>query len=47
MEHLQIPGDHRPAVFAMENVEGLPSTTLKNESIFHRILQDLREPKQL
>ncbi len=44
VEYLQILADHRPAVFIMENVKGLLSATLENEHIFHRILEDLRNP---
>jgi DNA (cytosine-5)-methyltransferase 1 len=43
-EYLQILAEHRPAVFIMENVKGLLSATLDNERIFHRILDDLRDP---
>ncbi len=44
VEYLQILRDHWPAAFVMENVKGLLSATLENERIFHRILQDLRDP---
>ena len=44
VEYLQILADHRPVVFIMENVKGLLSATLENEYIFHRILEDLRNP---
>jgi DNA (cytosine-5)-methyltransferase 1 len=44
VEYLQILADHRPAVFIMENVKGLLSATLKNDRVFHRILEDLRSP---
>lgn len=44
VEYLQILADHRPAVFIMENVKGLLSATLENEHVFHRILEDLRNP---
>jgi DNA (cytosine-5)-methyltransferase 1 len=44
VEYLQILAEHRPAVFVMENVKGLLSATLASERIFHRILDDLREP---
>jgi DNA (cytosine-5)-methyltransferase 1 len=43
-EYLQILAEHRPAVFIMENVKGLLSATLANERLFHRILEDLRDP---
>ena len=44
VEYLQILAEHRPAVFIMENVKGLLSATLANERMFHRILEDLRNP---
>jgi len=44
VEYLQILAEHRPAVFIMENVKGLLSATLDNERVFHRILEDLRNP---
>lgn len=44
VEYLQILADHRPAVFIMENVKGLLSATVGNTRMFHRILEDLRDP---
>lgn len=44
VEYLQILADHRPAVFIMENVKGLLSATVGNTHMFHRILEDLRNP---
>lgn len=44
VEYLQILAEHRPAAFIMENVKGLLSATLEDEQVFHRILQDLRDP---
>ena len=44
VEYLQILADHRPAVFIMENVKGLLSATIEDEHIFHRIIEDLRNP---
>jgi DNA (cytosine-5)-methyltransferase 1 len=44
VEYLQILAEHQPAVFIMENVKGLLSATLENERVFHRILEDLRDP---
>lgn len=44
VEYLQILAEHRPAMFIMENVKGLLSATLDNERVFHRILDDLRNP---
>jgi len=45
LEYLQILADHYPAVFVMENVKGLLSASLENQRMFHRILEDLREPQ--
>ncbi len=45
VEYLQILADHRPAVFIMENVKGLLSATVGNVRMFHRILDDLRNPR--
>lgn len=44
VEYLQILAEHRPAVFIMENVKGLLSAKLANERLFHRLLEDLRDP---
>lgn len=44
VEYLQILADHRPPVFIMENVKGLLSATVGNTRMFHRILEDLRNP---
>lgn len=44
VEYLQILAEHRPAAFIMENVKGLLSATLDSERVFHRILEDLRDP---
>jgi len=43
-EYLRILADHAPAVFVMENVKGLLSSTHGGERIFTRITADLREP---
>ncbi|MEN5087987.1 DNA cytosine methyltransferase [Sphingobacterium faecium] len=44
-EYLRIIAEHSPAVFVMENVKGLLSArTTDNESIFSKILTDLRDP---
>jgi DNA (cytosine-5)-methyltransferase 1 len=45
IEYLQVLADHRPAVFVMENVKGLLSATLGQTGLFHRILEDLRDPR--
>ena len=44
IEFLRIISRHRPAVFVMENVKGLLSSTIKGKKIFDRILADLKEP---
>lgn len=46
VEYLQILAEHRPAIFIMENVKGLLSANLANERMFHRILEDLRNPEK-
>ncbi|SMC87802.1 DNA cytosine methyltransferase [Pedobacter africanus] len=43
-EYLRIIARHHPAVFVMENVEGLLSAKLDGEKIFGWILRDLRDP---
>lgn len=43
-EYLKIIGAHWPSVFVMENVRGLLSASYRQESIFNRMLTDLREP---
>jgi DNA (cytosine-5)-methyltransferase 1 len=40
-EYLQILIDHKPSAFVLENVLGLLSSSVKGESTFPRILQDL------
>lgn len=44
-EYLRILAAHLPPVFIMENVKGLLSATLQEESIFEQILNDLRRPR--
>ncbi len=46
VEYLQILSDHKPAVFIMENVKGLLSATFKEQGIFGRMLNDLRNPAE-
>jgi len=46
LEYLQIIADHWPAVFVMENVKGLLSATLKDQRMFHRIVEDLSAPEE-
>ena len=43
-EYLKIIGTHWPSVFVMENVRGLLSASHRQESIFSRMIADLREP---
>ncbi|KDN53950.1 DNA cytosine methyltransferase [Flavobacterium seoulense] len=43
-EYLRIIAMHTPAVFVMENVKGLLSARTESESIFQRILTDLKNP---
>jgi DNA (cytosine-5)-methyltransferase 1 len=43
-EYLRIIAQHQPAVFVMENVKGLLSAKLDGQSMFTRILQDLKNP---
>lgn len=43
-EYLQILADHRPPVFVMENVKGLLSAKLNQQSTFQKILADLQCP---
>lgn len=44
VEYLQVLADHAPHAFVFENVKGLLSATVSNESIFDRIVDDLRDP---
>lgn len=43
-EYLRIIVDHRPPIFVMENVKGLLSAKIKNESTIDRIVSDLSNP---
>lgn len=43
-EYLQIVAKHRPAVFVMENVRGILTSTHGGAAIFDRIIRDLRRP---
>ena len=45
-EYLRVISAHRPAVFIMENVKGLLSSSVKGELIFQQMLRDLRNPSQ-
>ncbi len=42
--YLRIIKDHRPAVFVMENVKGMLSARSTSQSIFERIMKDLKAP---
>ncbi|MGV3705096.1 MAG: DNA cytosine methyltransferase [Arcticibacter sp.] len=46
-QYLRIIAKHHPAVFVMENVEGLLSARLNGERIFEWILRDLRDPSSV
>ena len=43
-EYLHVLATNRPAIFVMENVEGLLSAEVEGQAIFERILDELREP---
>ncbi len=43
-EYLRIIQEFRPAVFVMENVKGILSSTVNGKKIFHEILTDLSDP---
>ncbi len=43
-EYLRIIANHHPAVFVMENVEGLLSAKVNGEKVFDWILRDLSDP---
>lgn len=43
-EYYRILAEHQPPVFVMENVKGLLSSKLKEESIFKQIVADLQRP---
>ena len=45
-EYLRIIAERQPAVFVMENVQGILSSRAENEGIFERILRDLRCPHE-
>lgn len=44
-EYLRIIAERRPAVFVMENVQGILSSRAEGEGIFNRIRRDLRSPR--
>jgi len=46
-EYLRIIAMHGPSVFVMENVKGLLSAKVNDESVFDWILRDLRDPKSV
>lgn len=43
-EYLRILASSKPAVFVMENVKGILSSSVGGRQIFHEILTDLRDP---
>ncbi len=43
-DYLRIIRDYKPAVFVMENVKGILSSSLNGEAIFGKILSDLMDP---
>lgn len=45
-QYLRIIADHWPAIFVMENVKGLLSAKLHNQSVFDAIIRDLRSPRE-
>ncbi|MCY4652653.1 MAG: DNA (cytosine-5-)-methyltransferase [Dehalococcoidia bacterium] len=45
-EYLKIIGNHWPSIFVMENVRGLLSASHRQESIFGRMITDLRKPAE-
>ena len=45
-EYLQLIIDHKPPVFVMENVKGLLSTRVKDESVIDKIVKDLSSPQE-
>jgi DNA (cytosine-5)-methyltransferase 1 len=47
LEYLHVISEFKPAVFVMENVKGILSSKVNDGNIFHRILDDLRNPSQL
>lgn len=45
-EYLQLIIDHMPPVFVMENVKGLLSTRVRDESVIDKIVKDLSSPQE-
>lgn len=43
-EYLHVIAEHSPAVFVMENVKGMLSSSVDGKSIFQKILSDLQAP---
>jgi DNA (cytosine-5)-methyltransferase 1 len=43
-EYLRIIQKYRPAIFVMENVKGILSSSVGGQQIFHAILKDLADP---
>lgn len=44
IEYLRVIARHKPAVFVMENVKGILSSTVKGQLIFNNIMKDLESP---
>lgn len=47
LEYLRIIARYRPAVFVMENVKGILSSTIQGQRIFEHIISDLRNPSNV
>ncbi|WP_286349980.1 DNA cytosine methyltransferase [Geobacter sulfurreducens] len=47
LEYLRIIARYRPAVFVMENVKGMLSSTIQGQRIFEHIISDLRTPSNV
>lgn len=45
-EYYRILAEHKPSVFVMENVKGLLSAKVDSQSIFHQVINDLKNPVQ-
>jgi len=45
-EYLRVIADHHPALFVMENVRGILSSTIGGNLIFRQILRDLERPDE-
>lgn len=43
-QYLRVISVYQPAIFVMENVKGILSSTIDGQKIFHKILRDLSDP---